>query len=88
MPATAIVTDPVVTRSGPPTALPVTEGFRDVPRIRDEHRLDMFDPRIEYADSLVLHARTFGFCRRKCRQAGRVGKCRHSRSAFEGRECP
>ncbi len=33
--ATAIVTDPAVARSGPPTALPATEGFRDA------HRRDM-----------------------------------------------
>ena len=33
--ATAIVTGPAVTRSGPPTALPATEG------VRDEHRCDM-----------------------------------------------
>ena len=43
MPTTTIVTDPVVTRSGPPAAFPVTEG------LRNEHRSDMFDPRIEYA---------------------------------------
>ena len=33
--ATAIVTDPAVARNGPPTALLVTEGFRD------EYRRDM-----------------------------------------------
>ena len=31
--------------------------------------------------------RAFGICRRKCRPARRVGKCRHSRPAFAGREC-
>ena len=58
--ATAIVTDPVVTRSGPPAA----------PRCR----------------ARVRHFRT-GIRRRKCRQAGRVGRDRHSRPASGGREC-
>ena len=43
------------------------------------------------ADRLCRHpvprASAFGICRRKCRQARRVGRDRHSRSAFEGREC-
>ena len=45
------------------------------------------DPRIEYADSPAPRERTVGICRRKCRQAGRVGKCRHSRPASAGCEC-
>ena len=32
-------------------------------------------------------ARAVGICRPKCRPAGRVGKCRHSRPAFAEREC-
>ncbi len=55
MHATAIVTGAVVTRSGPATALPATEGFRD------GHRSDMVDPRIGYADPPV--PRAFGICR-------------------------
>ena len=62
--ATTVVTNAVVTRSGPPTALLVTEGFRDVLHIRDEHRYDMFDPQIEYADPLVPRTRTFGISER------------------------
>ena len=58
--ATAIVTDPSVTRSGPPAALPVTEGFRDGLNIRDEHRRDTVDPRIDYADPPVPRARALG----------------------------
>ncbi len=58
--ATTVVTNAVVTRSGPATALLVTEGFRDVLHIRDEHRYDMFDPQIEYAAPLVPRERTFG----------------------------
>ena len=45
------------------------------------------DPRIGYADPPVPRRRAFGICRRKCRPAGRVGKGRHSRPAFEEREC-
>ena len=80
MHATAIVTDAAVTRSGPPTALPVTEGFRD------EHRCEM-PTRGSNMPTPWHRARTVGICRRQCRPAGRVGKGRHSRSASAGREC-
>jgi len=36
--ATTIVTNALIERKGPPTALLVTEGFRDVLHIRNEHR--------------------------------------------------
>ena len=66
-------------------------GCRDLPRIRDGHRRDAADPRIDYAAPGAARARgrhlATGICRRQCRQAGRVGKCRHSRPAFAGREC-
>ena len=35
------------------TALLVTEGFRDILTIRDEHRYEMFDPQIEFPEPLV-----------------------------------
>ena len=66
MHATAIVTD---------TALPMTEGFRDM----STRGSDMPTPR--------RRARTVGICRRQCRPACRVGKCRQSRPAFAEREC-
>jgi N-methylhydantoinase A len=50
--ATTLVTNAVIERRGPPTALVTTEGFRDVLRIRSEHRYDMFDPQIEYPEPL------------------------------------
>ncbi|MEK9645079.1 MAG: hydantoinase/oxoprolinase family protein [Alphaproteobacteria bacterium] len=62
--ATTVVTNAVLTRSGPPTALFVTEGFRDVLYIRDEHRYDMFDPQIEYADPIVPRELTWGVAER------------------------
>lgn len=62
--ATTVVTNSVLTRSGPPTALFVTEGFRDVLYIRDEHRYDMFDPQIEYAEPIVPRERTWGIAER------------------------
>lgn len=58
--ATTVVTNAVLTRSGQPTALLVTEGFRDVLYIRDEHRYDMFDPQIEYAEPIVPRDLTWG----------------------------
>jgi N-methylhydantoinase A len=51
--ATTLVTNAVIERRGPPTALVTTQGFRDVLRIRNEHRYDMFDPQIEYPEPLV-----------------------------------
>ena len=62
--ATTVVTNAVLTRSGQPTALFVTEGFKDVLFIRDEHRYDMFDPQIEYADPIVPRDLTWGVAER------------------------
>jgi N-methylhydantoinase A len=58
--ATTIVTNALIERKGPPTALLVTEGFGDVLYIRDEHRYDMYDPLIEFPEPLVPRERTFG----------------------------
>ena len=41
--ATTVVTNAVIERKGPLTALLVTEGFRDILTIRDEHRYEMFE---------------------------------------------
>ncbi len=57
--ATTIVTNTLIERSGPPTALIVTAGFRDVLYIRDEHRYDMYDPQIEFPEPLIPSERTF-----------------------------
>jgi N-methylhydantoinase A len=57
--ATTLVTNAVIERRGPPTALLATRGFRDVLRIRNEHRYDMFDPQIEFPDPLVPDALVF-----------------------------
>ena len=58
--ATTLVTNAVIERKGGRPALLVTEGFRDVLRIRNEHRYDMYDPQIEFADPLVPPELTFG----------------------------
>jgi N-methylhydantoinase A len=58
--ATTIVTNSIIERRGPPCALLVTRGFRDVLYIREEHRYDMFDPQIEYAEPYVSRDFTFG----------------------------
>lgn len=59
--ATTVVTNALIERKGPPTALVVTEGFRDVLAIRNEHRYDMYDPQIEFPEALVPEHLTFGF---------------------------
>src|SRR5690606_28884984 len=45
--ATTVVTNALIERKGPRTALVLTRGFRDILYIRDEHRYDMYDPQIE-----------------------------------------
>src|ERR671931_1755572 len=62
--ATTVVTNAVIERKGPPTALLVTEGFRDILTIRDEHRYEMFDPQIEFPEPLVPRDLTFGIAER------------------------
>jgi N-methylhydantoinase A len=57
--ATTIVTNALIERKGTPTALLVTEGFRDVLIIRNEHRYEMFDPQIEFPAPLVPRHLTF-----------------------------
>ena len=58
--ATTVVTNAVIERKGPTTALLVTEGFHDILTIRDEHRYEMFDPQIEFPEPLVPRELTFG----------------------------
>ena len=57
--ATTVVTNALIERKGPPVALVLTKGFRDILYIRDEHRYDMYDPQIEFADPLIPRERTF-----------------------------
>ncbi|MCC6778072.1 MAG: hydantoinase/oxoprolinase family protein [Hyphomicrobiales bacterium] len=62
--ATTVVTNALIERNGPPTALLVTQGFRDVLRIRNEHRYEMYDPQIEFPQPLVPPELTFGVTER------------------------
>ena len=62
--ATTIVTNALIERKGFPTALLVTEGFRDVLHIRNEHRYEMYDPQIEFPEPLVPSELTFGVAER------------------------
>lgn len=62
--ATTIVTNALIERKGSTTALLVTEGFSDVLAIRNEHRYEMFDPQIEFAEPLIPRALTFGVTER------------------------
>jgi N-methylhydantoinase A len=58
--ATTVVTNALIERKGLPTALLVTQGFRDVLSIRNEHRYEMYDPQIEFPEPLVPTDLTFG----------------------------
>jgi len=58
--ATTVVTNAVIERKGPLIALLVTDGFRDILTIKDEHRYEMFDPQIEFPEQLVAREMTFG----------------------------
>src|ERR1700736_265000 len=62
--ATMIVTNAVIERKGPPTALLVTAGLRAIPTIREEHRYAMFAPQIELPEPLVSREMTFGIVER------------------------
>lgn len=62
--ATTIVTNALIERKGSVTALLVTEGFRDVLAIRNEHRYEMFDPQIEFPEPLIPRDMTFGIAER------------------------
>ncbi|MCB1462902.1 MAG: hydantoinase/oxoprolinase family protein [Rhodobiaceae bacterium] len=57
--ATTVVTNALIERKGPPTGLILTKGFADILYIRDEHRYDMYDPQIEFAEPLIPAERTF-----------------------------
>jgi N-methylhydantoinase A len=57
--ATTVVTNALIERRGPPTALIITKGFADVLSIRNEHRYDMYDPQIEFAPPLIPRELTF-----------------------------
>src|ERR1700704_6433759 len=50
---TTLVTNALIERKGAPTALLVTQGFRDVLLIGREHRYDMYDVRLEKPTPLV-----------------------------------
>ena len=57
--ATTVVTNALIERKGAPTALITTKGFGDVLAIRNEHRYEMYDPQIEFAEPLIPHDLTF-----------------------------
>ncbi|MEI4487899.1 hydantoinase/oxoprolinase family protein [Frigidibacter sp. MR17.14] len=57
--ATTVVTNALIERKGPPVGLILTKGFSDILYIRDEHRYDMYDPQIEFAEPLIPRERTW-----------------------------
>lgn len=58
--ATTVVTNALIERKGPPVGLILTTGFTDILYIREEHRYDMYDPQIEFAEPLIPRERTWG----------------------------
>ena len=78
--ATTLVTNILIERKGSPAGLIVTEGFRDVLYIRDEHRFDMFDPQIEYPEPLITRDFTWGIRERTYADAS-VGQAIDEKSA-------
>src|ERR1044072_8857426 len=80
--ATTVVTNAVIERKGPLTALLVTEGFRDILTIRDEHRYEMFDTQIEFPSPADLERD--GLRCRGARAGDRRGAQAHRRRAGRG----
>jgi N-methylhydantoinase A len=58
--ATTVVTNAVLERKGVETGFITTDGFRDMLRIRNEGRYDLYDLNIKYPDPLVARANSFG----------------------------
>ncbi|MBD2748823.1 hydantoinase/oxoprolinase family protein [Microvirga sp. BT688] len=58
--ATTVVTNAVLERKGVETGFITTDGFRDMLRIRNEGRYDLYDLNIKYPDPLVSRANSFG----------------------------
>ena len=54
---TTLVTNAVIERKGARTGMLITEGFRDIPDMREEKRYDVFDLRITFPDPIVPRAR-------------------------------
>lgn len=75
--ATTVVTNALIERKAPPAGIVFTKGFRDILYIRDEHRYDMYDPQIEFAEPLIPRERTFVLDERIFAD-GTVGKAANS----------
>ena len=58
--ATTVVTNAVLESKGVETGFITTDGFRDMLRIRNEGRYDLYDLNIRYPDPLVTRANSFG----------------------------
>ena len=53
---TTLVTNAVIERKGARTGMLITEGFRDIPDMREEKRYDVFDLRITFPEPIVPRA--------------------------------
>ena len=54
---TTLVTNAIIERTGARTGMLITEGFRDIPDMREEKRYDVFDLRITFPEPIVPRAR-------------------------------
>jgi N-methylhydantoinase A len=57
--ATPVVTNTLIKHKGPPVGLILTKGFLDILYIRKEHRYDMYNLQIEFAEPLIPCEWTF-----------------------------
>ena len=53
---TTLVTNSVIERTGARTGMLISEGFRDIPDMREEKRYDVFDLRITFPEPIVPRA--------------------------------
>ena len=65
--STTLITNALIERTGAPTALLATQGFRDVLEMRTEQRYDLYDLFLRWPDPLVPRERRLGIAERMTR---------------------
>lgn len=85
--ATTVVTNALIERKGPPVGLILTRGFTDILYIRDEHRYDMYDPQIEFAEPLIPRERTWGLEERVLADGSVETEAQEAEIAAIARDC-
>ncbi|MCR5857500.1 hydantoinase/oxoprolinase family protein [Mesorhizobium sp. J428] len=85
--ATTVVTNALIERKGPPVGLILTKGFTDILYIRDEHRYDMYDPQIEFAEPLIPRERTWALDERVLADGSVEKTAKEAEIAAIARDC-